>query len=97
MQCIWNVEAAKTKEVSLPALNSAISSIAMSNDKRYAVKGSNDSTVRILDARAGKQLEDDLCGHEGPVHAVAISHDCRWLASASYDKRLRCGSCRAER
>ena len=77
------------KDIGLPGQNSRIISIAMSSDKQDVVGGLLGSTIRTWNVSTGRQVGDDLYGHEHRVTVIAISHDCRWFASASLDKTLR--------
>ena len=65
-----------------------VHSVAISNDSRYLVSGSNDKTVRLWDVATGKEIKQFL-GHTESVNSVAISKDSRYLVSGSIDKTLR--------
>src|SRR3989440_6427099 len=58
-----------------------VSSVAFSHDSTRLASASNDSTVKIWDARSGKCLQT-LEGHSDSVNSVAFSHDLTRLASA---------------
>jgi WD40 repeat protein len=63
--------------------------VIFSPDDRYIASGSKDRTVRIWDARTGKQVGEALIGHTNAVWTVAFSPDGRTLASGSNDKTIR--------
>lgn len=82
----WIVSALPANEV-LRGHTQAISSIAASADGGMIATGSLDQTLRLWDAKSGKQLRV-LTGHESEVYAVAFSPDCQLLASSSYNGRV---------
>lgn len=65
-----------------------INSIAYSPDGRTLASASNDLTVRLWDAKSGKELEV-LVGHADRIDAVAFSPDGKTLASASLDGTIK--------
>ncbi|QRW13369.1 Notchless protein [Ceratobasidium sp. AG-Ba] len=56
---------------------------------RHIVTGSGDNTVRIWDARTGKQVGQSLDGHTSPVSSVGYSPDGAYIVSGSSDKTVR--------
>ena len=62
--------------------------VAVSRDRRRALSGSEDRTVRLWDVETGLLLHL-LAGHEGAVSAVTISPDGNHAISGSYDRTLR--------
>lgn len=57
-------------------------------DSRFAVAGSWDAAVRVLDTRTGRWLIT-LTGHTGWVKTVSTSRDGRYAASAGSDGTVR--------
>ncbi len=65
-----------------------VEACALTGDRRYALSGSQDGTLRLWDLQSGLTLLI-LVGHNGPVDACAISGDGRYALSGSHDKMLR--------
>ena len=65
-----------------------ILSIAISNDQKILVSGSNDKTIRVWDFEE-KRCIRVLKGHEGRVMSVAITPDNNYILSGSDDKSVR--------
>jgi WD40 repeat protein len=65
-----------------------VNSVAFSHDSTRLASASDDSTVKIWDARSGKCLHT-LEGHSGWVSSVAFSHDSTRLASALDDSTVK--------
>lgn len=63
-------------------------SIAFSPDGLSVLSGSTDGSLRLWDARTGKEVRT-LTGHEDKVGAVAFSPDGRMIVSGSHDETLR--------
>jgi WD40 repeat protein len=62
----------------------AVSSVAFSPDGLRLASSGVDRTVRVWDARTGREAHV-LAGHRDPVWAVAFSRDGKYLASATLD------------
>ncbi len=65
-----------------------MTSVAFNQDGTRVVSGSEDKTVRLWDAKTGKQLLV-LRGHTDAVSSVAFSPDGHRIASASKDKTVK--------
>jgi WD40 repeat protein/serine/threonine protein kinase len=65
-----------------------VTSVALSSDKRFALSGSIDSTLRLWDITNGVCLRT-FEGHTGPVSSVDLSNDGRFALSGSRDKTLK--------
>jgi WD40 repeat protein len=65
-----------------------VTSLAISSDGTRVAFGTADNTVRVWDARTGKELLA-LKGHADMVSCLAISNDGNRIVSGSADKTLR--------
>lgn len=65
-----------------------VSSVAFSPDGTFIASASRDKTIKLWDARAGKQLRS-LEGHDKEVASVAISPDSMMIASGSWDTTIK--------
>lgn len=63
----------------------SVMSVAFSNDGKWVVSGSMDSTIRIWDTEIGLPVGDPLRGHGKGVNAVAFSPDGKQIVSGSRD------------
>jgi len=61
----------------------AVRSIAVEADRGTIVSGGDDGLVRIWDIASGAPLAPFMRHAEGPVHAVSLSSDGRWVLSAA--------------
>ncbi|CAI4211665.1 unnamed protein product [Parascedosporium putredinis] len=65
-----------------------VPSVAFSIDGTRIISGSDDTTIRVWDARSGQQMQK-LEGHGGSVTSVAFSPDGTRIISGSNDKSIR--------
>jgi WD40 repeat protein len=63
-------------------------SVAFSPDGNQIVSGSSDQSVKVWDAKTGKQLRE-LQGHTDDVNSVAFSPDGKQIVSGSVDKSVQ--------
>jgi WD40 repeat protein/tRNA A-37 threonylcarbamoyl transferase component Bud32 len=66
----------------------AVQSVAVSKDDSRIVSGGSDNTVRVWDARSGKELLT-LKGHTNVVSSVVFSSDGGRIVSCSHDRTVR--------
>jgi len=65
-----------------------VNSVFLSADRRWALSGSGDKTLRLWEVATGRCVRT-LKGHTDPVNSVFLSADGRWALSASTGKSLR--------
>ncbi|HYV34765.1 MAG TPA: WD40 repeat domain-containing protein [Gemmataceae bacterium] len=68
--------------------NGFVHHVAISPDGKLMATASLDGTVKLWDAKTGKELKT-LKGHAGQVYCVAFNHDGTLLASSGHDKSIR--------
>jgi WD40 repeat protein len=66
-------------------------SVAFSADGTRIVSGSEDTTLRLWDAKSGQLIGEPLRGHESWVSSVAFSTDGTRIVSGSEDTTLTLG------
>ena len=74
-----------------------VGSVAFSRDGRMLASASADRTIRIWDARTGKQIGSPLAGHRDDVTQLAFDPDGRMLVSSGEDNTVRFWSLRSHR
>jgi GTPase SAR1 family protein len=84
---VWDVETGK-RLVSLEGHTHSVLAVAITEDGRRAVSGSQDNTVRVWDVETGRCLAI-LEGHTAKVLGVAITTDGRRAISGSGDRTVR--------
>lgn len=65
-----------------------ISTIAWSPDNRVLASGSDDKSIRLWDAVAGKQYPRQLLGHNNYIYSLAFSPKGNMIVSGSYDEAV---------
>ncbi|EJF57233.1 WD40 repeat-like protein, partial [Dichomitus squalens LYAD-421 SS1] len=70
------------------ALTSSVTSLAYSPDGRRIISGSEDGTINVWDADAGKSIGGHLKGHSDFITRVRFSPDGTRFVSASLDSTL---------
>ncbi|MFQ5734040.1 MAG: c-type cytochrome domain-containing protein [Planctomycetaceae bacterium] len=66
----------------------AVTSLAVSSDRKTAAIGSADKSIRLFDPATGKTGKT-LVGHSGPITGLQFSADGKKLVSGSTDKTVR--------
>jgi WD40 repeat protein len=66
-----------------------VTSVGFSPDGTHIVSGSWDKTIRIWDARTGKEVMKPLKGHTSNITSVGFSPDGTHIVSGSDDKTIR--------
>ena len=83
------LEAGKKRLAGDTARAATSGSVAFSPDGQRIVSWSEDSTLRLWDAKTGEQIGDPLLGHENLVFSVDVSPDGQRIVSGSADSTLR--------
>ncbi|MEM9089736.1 MAG: AAA-like domain-containing protein [Cyanobacteria bacterium P01_F01_bin.53] len=78
-------------QVTWPAPNGVIESLAWSPDEAMLVAGTGEGTVTLWETKEdiGSKIASVEEAHDADVSAVAVSPDGRWIASASKDKTVK--------
>ncbi|KAJ5895331.1 hypothetical protein N7495_007022 [Penicillium taxi] len=66
----------------------SVESVSFSPDGQIVASGSGDKTIKLWDAKTGKELQT-LKGHSDGVWSVAFSPDGQAAASGSFDKTIK--------
>ncbi|NNF54676.1 MAG: WD40 repeat domain-containing protein, partial [Acidimicrobiales bacterium] len=85
---LWDVKTWSKVRIFKAEEQRQVSCCCFSHDFKYIVTGSEDKTVRVWDARTGKELAK-LVGHNDWVTAVAIDGRNKLVISGSKDRTAR--------
>ncbi len=66
----------------------AVTSVAITRDRRIVASGSRDCTVKLWNSKTGKCF-GTLTGHAGAISAIALSSNDQLLATAGEDQTVR--------
>jgi WD40 repeat protein/serine/threonine protein kinase len=86
---VWDVPGAKPR-MNLSSAPGAVRVLAFGPDSSKLGYGGDDGRPRLLDAITGKELPLAAgVAHQGPIQALAFSHDGTKVATGSYDTSCR--------
>jgi serine/threonine-protein kinase len=85
---IWDFATAEVPNTLNDGHTAPILALSLSADGSLLASGSEDNTIKIWDAIAGKLLHT-LKGHTAPVTSVAISRDGKTVISGSEDNTIK--------
>ncbi|KAF8965982.1 hypothetical protein BDZ97DRAFT_743750 [Flammula alnicola] len=83
------VEQSPSAAIGVWKTDSSVSSVAFSPDGTRIVSGSDDTTIRVWDARTGDIIAGPFKGHTSWVRSVAFSSDGTRVVSGSGDATIR--------
>ena len=66
----------------------SVRSVAITQDGKYIVSGSDDETIKLWDIQTGKEVRS-FEGHTDIVRSVAITPDGKYIVSVSNDKTIK--------
>ncbi len=66
----------------------SVSAVAVTEDGKYAVSGSWDTTLKVWELATGTEVRT-LTGHSDSVYAVAVTGDGKYAVSGSWDTTLK--------
>ena len=66
----------------------SVRSVAITQDGKYIVSGSDDETIKLWDIQSGKELQS-FEGHKNSVRSVAITPDGKHIVSGSFDGTIK--------
>ena len=83
---IWDI---KTGDLlfKLTGHTDRVNSLAVSNDSRYLLSGSNDWSVKLWELSTGALIRT-FTGHKFELTSVAFSHNCKYVISSSNDGKI---------
>lgn len=82
-------KASKYQSCILRGHSDSVRSISFSSDGQFIVSASEDRTVRLWDAKTGRQIGLPMRGHTSYVYSAYFSPDGKRIVSASEDKTIR--------
>ena len=79
----WNYEASKD----FVGHDGPVWSVAMTSDNLTAFSGSNDKKIFVWDVATQKKV-DEIEYHTNTVSSLVVTHDDKYLISASWDNQI---------
>ena len=90
--CLWDLGQLRERPkvvMSLQSPSTSVYALAVTPSASHIVSGSPDKIIRLWDHRDASKSHMELLGHTDMVRDLLISHDGKWVISASSDATIK--------